>query len=98
MKNYMELSLTYVFRTQLCINTGIVYMHRFYMFHSFSKFHRNVSNLKEVYSFFHTGCQNFVLMKILSEFVNIWSDVLCTYTYIRNASGSARDADALTLT
>ncbi|XP_076322903.1 cyclin-T2-like isoform X2 [Tachypleus tridentatus] len=27
--------------TQLCINTAIVYMHRFYMFHSFSKFHRN---------------------------------------------------------
>lgn len=27
--------------TQLCINTAIVYMHRFYMFHSFQKFHRN---------------------------------------------------------
>merc|ERR1712012_361684 len=27
--------------TQLCINTAIVYMQRFYMFHSFSKFHRN---------------------------------------------------------
>lgn len=27
--------------TQLCINTAIVYMHRFYMFHSFSRFHRN---------------------------------------------------------
>jgi len=27
--------------TQLCINTAIVYMHRFYMFHSFTKFHRN---------------------------------------------------------
>lgn len=27
--------------TQLCINTAIVYMHRFYVFHSFSKFHRN---------------------------------------------------------
>lgn len=26
---------------QLCINTAICYMHRFYMFHSFSKFHRN---------------------------------------------------------
>lgn len=32
-------------RTQLCINTAIVYMHRFYVFHSFTKFHRNVSNL-----------------------------------------------------
>jgi|688.fasta_scaffold639922_1 hypothetical protein len=30
-----------VFRTQLCINTAIVYVHRFYMFHSFNKFHRN---------------------------------------------------------
>ena len=29
------------FRTQLCINTAIVYVHRFYMFHSFTKFHRN---------------------------------------------------------
>lgn len=29
------------FRTQLCINTAIVYVHRFYMFHSFNKFHRN---------------------------------------------------------
>ncbi|BES97593.1 cyclin T [Nesidiocoris tenuis] len=27
--------------TQLCINTAIVYMHRFYMFHSFTRFHRN---------------------------------------------------------
>ncbi|XP_050406138.1 cyclin-T2 isoform X1 [Patella vulgata] len=27
---------------QLCINTAIVYMHRFYMFHSFTKFNRNV--------------------------------------------------------
>ncbi|XP_074652903.1 uncharacterized protein LOC141907222 [Tubulanus polymorphus] len=27
--------------TQLCINTAIVYLHRFYMFHSFTKFHRN---------------------------------------------------------
>ncbi|XP_075231038.1 cyclin T [Lycorma delicatula] len=26
--------------TQLCINTAIVYMHRFYMFHSFTQFHR----------------------------------------------------------
>ena len=30
-----------VCRTQLCINTAIVYMQRFYMFHSFTKFHRN---------------------------------------------------------
>uniref|UniRef100_A0A8D0AUM9 Cyclin T2b n=1 Tax=Sander lucioperca TaxID=283035 RepID=A0A8D0AUM9_SANLU len=28
--------------SQLIINTAIVYMHRFYMIHSFSKFHRNV--------------------------------------------------------
>ncbi|XP_050425943.1 cyclin-T1-like [Adelges cooleyi] len=27
--------------TQLCINTAIVYMHRFYMFHPFAIFHRN---------------------------------------------------------
>jgi cyclin T len=27
--------------TQLCINTAIVYMHRFYMFHSVTTFHRN---------------------------------------------------------
>ncbi|XP_046981709.1 cyclin-T1-like [Schistocerca americana] len=26
---------------QLCINTAIVYMHRFYMFHSFTQFHRH---------------------------------------------------------
>lgn len=30
-------------RSQLIINTAIVYMHRFYMIHSFTKFHRNVS-------------------------------------------------------
>ena len=30
-------------RSQLTINTAIVYVHRFYMFHSFTKFHRNVS-------------------------------------------------------
>ncbi|KAL7294130.1 hypothetical protein TKK_0012159 [Trichogramma kaykai] len=28
--------------SQLCINTGIVYMHRFYVFHSMSKFPRNI--------------------------------------------------------
>lgn len=33
--------LTLLFSTQLCINTAIVYMHRFYMFHSFTVFHRN---------------------------------------------------------
>ncbi|XP_021697728.1 cyclin-T isoform X2 [Aedes aegypti] len=27
--------------SQLCINTAIVYMHRFYAFHSFTQFHRN---------------------------------------------------------
>ncbi|TRY69092.1 hypothetical protein TCAL_09347 [Tigriopus californicus] len=27
--------------TQLCINTAIVYMQRFYMFHAFNRFHRN---------------------------------------------------------
>ncbi|KAH8371572.1 hypothetical protein KR093_008091, partial [Drosophila rubida] len=27
--------------SQLCINTAIVYMHRFYAFHSFTHFHRN---------------------------------------------------------
>lgn len=31
--------------SQLTINTAIVYMHRFYMHHSFTKFHRNVSIL-----------------------------------------------------
>lgn len=25
----------------MCINTAIVYMHRFYVFHSLSQFHRN---------------------------------------------------------
>lgn len=34
-------SLTRLSSTQLCINTAIVYMHRFYVFHSFSNFHRN---------------------------------------------------------
>uniref|UniRef100_A0A8C7E4E3 Cyclin N-terminal domain-containing protein n=1 Tax=Naja naja TaxID=35670 RepID=A0A8C7E4E3_NAJNA len=29
--------------SQLTINTAIVYMHRFYMHHSFTKFNRNVS-------------------------------------------------------
>lgn len=30
-----------MYRSQLCINTAIVYMHRFYVFHSLTKFHRN---------------------------------------------------------
>jgi cyclin T len=33
--------LNLLFSTQLCINTAIVYMHRFYVFHSFTQFHRN---------------------------------------------------------
>lgn len=32
-----------LYSSQLTINTAIVYMHRFYMHHSFTKFHRNVS-------------------------------------------------------
>ncbi|KAG8508889.1 Cyclin-T2, partial [Galemys pyrenaicus] len=31
--------------SQLTINTAIVYMHRFYMHHSFTKFNRNVSTI-----------------------------------------------------
>lgn len=31
----------FLFRSQLCINTAIVYMHRFYAFHSFSHFNRH---------------------------------------------------------
>ncbi|MBN3324759.1 CCNT2 protein, partial [Atractosteus spatula] len=30
--------------SQLTINTAIVYMHRFYMYHSFTKFHRNITS------------------------------------------------------
>lgn len=30
-----------IYRSQLCINTAIVYMHRFYVFHSLTQFHRN---------------------------------------------------------
>uniref|UniRef100_A0A671PNY1 Cyclin-T2-like n=1 Tax=Sinocyclocheilus anshuiensis TaxID=1608454 RepID=A0A671PNY1_9TELE len=30
--------------SQLTINTAIAYMHRFYMYHSFSKFHRNTTS------------------------------------------------------
>lgn len=36
-------SLVSLPRSQLTINTAIVYMHRFYMLNSFTKFHRNVS-------------------------------------------------------
>jgi hypothetical protein len=32
---------TFFDSSQLCINTAIVYMHRFYAFHSFTLFHRN---------------------------------------------------------
>lgn len=31
----------HIFSNQLCINTAIVYMHRFYAFHSFTQFHQN---------------------------------------------------------
>ncbi|XP_023677364.2 cyclin-T2 isoform X1 [Paramormyrops kingsleyae] len=30
--------------SQLTINTAIVYMHRFYMYHSFTRFHRNITS------------------------------------------------------
>lgn len=39
---FSAVSLTIILRSQLCINSAIVYMHRFYMFHSFVKFHRNL--------------------------------------------------------
>ncbi|PIO29376.1 hypothetical protein AB205_0166100, partial [Aquarana catesbeiana] len=32
------------YRSQLTINTAIVYMHRFYMHHSFTKYHRHSLN------------------------------------------------------
>lgn len=42
----LRFSLTiHLHSSQLTINTAIVYMHRFYMHHSFTKFHRNVSML-----------------------------------------------------
>lgn len=34
-------TLNNFYSSQLCINTAIVYMHRFYAFHSFTHFHRN---------------------------------------------------------
>ncbi|CAL8071774.1 unnamed protein product [Orchesella dallaii] len=34
---------------QLCINTAIVYMHRFYMFHSFTQFHRNAVSAASIF-------------------------------------------------
>ena len=34
-------SLTNFFSNQLAINTAIVYMHRFYMHHPFTRFHRH---------------------------------------------------------
>lgn len=37
----LYLSCTCFFSNQLCINTAIVYMHRFYAFHSFTQFHQN---------------------------------------------------------
>lgn len=49
-------SLTYIYRNQLTINTAIVYMHRFYMFHSFNKFHRNVSEFWSLNSRLHLKC------------------------------------------
>lgn len=36
-----SLTLIHIHRSQLCINTAIVYMHRFYVFHSLSQYHRN---------------------------------------------------------
>lgn len=35
---YQKYFLNFYFSTQLCINTAIVYMHRFYVFHSFTHF------------------------------------------------------------
>ncbi|KAK7862322.1 hypothetical protein R5R35_014682 [Gryllus longicercus] len=35
--------------SQLCINTAIVYMHRFYVFHSFRVFHRNAIAIAAVF-------------------------------------------------
>lgn len=41
------------FSSQLTINTAIVYMHRFYMYHSFTKFNKNVSTIFIVCSYCH---------------------------------------------
>ena len=52
--NILCLSLNSLFlRNQLCINTAIVYMHRFFMCHPFDKFARNVSVLLYECKFYH---------------------------------------------
>jgi len=37
------------FRNQLCINTAIVYMHRFYMYHSFQQFQKNTISTASIF-------------------------------------------------
>ena len=42
---FVNVQQSIILRNQLCINTAIVYMHRFFTCHSFTVFHRNVSSI-----------------------------------------------------
>lgn len=60
--------------SQLIINTAIVYMHRFYMIHSFSKFHRNVSTAPPVLTHITIMCvlslENWLVFCFLSQIIS----------------------------
>lgn len=67
---YICSTLTASPSSQLIINTAIVYMHRFYMIHSFTKFHRNVStNTLLAHAADATRCKNQLVfpLQIISQ-------------------------------
>ena len=59
-----------IFRTQLCINTAIVYMQRFYMFHSFSRFHRN--SIAAAALFLAAKVRVMILVMTFKQKFNFW--------------------------
>lgn len=56
---YICICLNCLLSSQLIINTAIVYMHRFYMIHSFTKFHRNVSTTAVLADTIITGASSY---------------------------------------
>ncbi len=55
-------------RNQLCINTAIIYMHRFYMIHSLKKFHHYV---RVSFNYEYLCTTYFILRPELSSFCSL---------------------------
>ena len=76
--------------SQLTINTAIVYMHRFYMHHSFTKFSRYVSTILLYYIIVCFYCNQ--ILRVNQHVGRSWSWILLLYLVFQvNSEGECVD-------